>query len=65
MSSVSLRQVVRRAINTTGVQEEPNDDGLWIAKVRQMTEDEKHEFSGAVDNLATWFHDAFNEAYPD
>ena len=57
--------VVRRAINTTGVQKEPNDDGLWIAKVRQMTEDEKHEFSRAVDNLATCFHDAFNEAHPD
>jgi hypothetical protein len=30
-----------------------------------MSNEDKREFTGAVDRLATWSHEAFNSAHPE
>ena len=49
---------IRRLMNTYGVSD-PTGEGTHLHRVRAMTEQEKYEFSRAVDELAHWFDREF------
>lgn len=46
--------IIERVIDTTGI-EDTTGEGLWFAKARSISCDEKSEFSHAVDELASYF----------
>ena len=52
-------EIIRHALDTTGVEMEEHEDGSLTAKIRQMNDEQKSEISGAVDRLATWFDHRF------
>ena len=54
---------VQQTLNTDGIEPDEHGDGTWAAKIRRMSEQDKSDFAGAVDRLATWFHDAFYETH--
>jgi len=47
------RATLERLMDTTGIQESPR--GTAAVKADQLTDDQKQEFSDAVDSLAYWF----------
>jgi hypothetical protein len=47
-------ETIKRLKDTTNVQD-PSGEGTWVDRARAMTEEEKREFSDAVDELASWF----------
>jgi hypothetical protein len=49
---------IRRLMSTEGVHD-PAGEGTWIQRARQMSVDERREFSNAVDELASWFECEF------
>ena len=50
---------IRKTIDTSGLEEDPKDIGLWGVKAEQLTVEEKSAFSDALDELAHWVHDEF------
>lgn len=44
---------IKRTMDTTRIQD-PSGRGTWAIKIEQLSSDEKHEFSEAVDELAYW-----------
>lgn len=51
-------EMIKRLMDTSGV-DDPTGEGTYIQRARQMTTDEKREFSKAVDELASWFNMLF------
>ena len=51
-------ETIKRLMDTTGV-EDPTGEGTYFQRARRMTEEEKREFSNAVDELASWFNREF------
>jgi hypothetical protein len=51
-------KTLRAAIETTG-SEDPAERGTSVLKAERFTLDQKADFSFAVSELATWFHDLF------
>jgi hypothetical protein len=47
---------INEFMDTTGLHD-PNSEGLWTIKARQLSTDDKIELSRCVDELAHWFHD--------
>lgn len=45
---------LEQLMDTSGL-EDPDEEGLWVVKARQLTIDEKIELSGLIDELAHWF----------
>lgn len=56
--AVGWIETIKRLTDTTGV-EDPTAEGTWVQRARQMTFEEKYEFSKAVDELANWFKREF------
>jgi hypothetical protein len=53
-----------RLMSTEGVRR-VTGEGLWVQRARQMTLDEKEEFSRAVAELASWFDAQFWSFHSD
>lgn len=51
-------EAIKRLMDTSGV-EDPTGEGTWVHRARQMTFEERYEFSNAVDELASWFEREF------
>jgi hypothetical protein len=49
---------VKRLMSTEGV-EDTTGEGGWLQRAREMTLDERREFSNAVDELASYFDREF------
>jgi hypothetical protein len=49
---------IKRLMSTDGVSD-PTDEGTFIHRARALTDEEKREFSNAVDELASWFNMEF------
>jgi hypothetical protein len=47
-------ETIKRFMDTAGVSD-PTGEGTAIQRARQLTNDDKAEFSRAVDELANWF----------
>lgn len=52
--AVDNLRTLRQLMDTTGLTDS-SGRGLWAIKVEKFSEEEKHEFSKAVDSLAHWF----------
>ncbi len=48
---------IEGVMDTTGI-EDPTGRGTFAIRADQLTNDEKREFSAALDGLADWFRDA-------
>ncbi len=57
-NAVGWIDTIKRLMDTTGV-EHPTGEGTWVQRARLMTFEKKHEFSNAVDELASWFNREF------
>lgn len=51
-------ETIKRLMDTSGV-EDPTGEGTWVHRARQMTLEERREFSNAVDELASFFNREF------
>lgn len=51
-------ETIKRLMSTEGV-EDPTGEGTWVQRARQLSVDERREFSNAVDELASWFDREF------
>ncbi len=51
-------ETIKRLMDTSGV-DDPTGEGTYVQRARRMTEEEKREFSNAVDELASWFNMEF------
>lgn len=49
---------IKRLMNTSNMVDSTGE-GTYVHRARFMTEDEKYEFSKAVDELASWFNREF------
>jgi hypothetical protein len=56
--AVGWIETIKRLMDTSDV-EDPTGEGTWVHRARLMTFEEKHEFSNAVDELASWFDREF------
>jgi hypothetical protein len=56
--AVEWIKTIQRLMDTSNV-EDSTEEGTYVHRARLMTEDEKYEFSKAVDELASWFNREF------
>jgi hypothetical protein len=53
-NAITWIETIKRFMNTEGVSD-PTGEGTAIHRARQLTTENKAEFSRAVDELASWF----------
>ena len=56
--AVGWIETIKRLMDTAGV-EDTTGEGTYVHRARQLTVDERREFSNAVDELASWFNRQF------
>jgi hypothetical protein len=57
-SARSWFRTIRETMDTTGI-EDPSGRGTFLIKAERLTFDQKHAFSSALDELASWFNRRF------
>jgi hypothetical protein len=50
---------VERTMDDTGIEDPDGERGTWFVKAQGLTDQEKQQFSDAVDHLASWFDHHF------
>ena len=51
-------RAIRRIMDTAGI-EDPTGRGVVLLRAEQLTLEEMHELSTAIDELAHWFHERY------